>query len=242
MRLLISVTDAHEAAEAVAGGADIVDVKDPAAGALGLAATSSVRDARRLTPADRPVTAALGDGPFVPEVAARLALDLARAGASYVKLGLRDTGAREAVATLQAVKAALAGSAGLIVAGFADFARVGAPDPLELPELASAAGAQGCLVDTAVKDGRGLFAWLDDAALRRLVVACRSRGLTSGLAGSLRAEDLPRIAALDPDILGIRGAACAGDRVRGRISARRVEALVGLLRREGAAAPAVAPA
>ena len=35
MRLLVSVVSAEEARRAVAGGADIVDVKDPREGALG---------------------------------------------------------------------------------------------------------------------------------------------------------------------------------------------------------------
>ena len=35
MQLLVSVRDAAEAAEAIAAGADIVDAKEPGAGALG---------------------------------------------------------------------------------------------------------------------------------------------------------------------------------------------------------------
>jgi (5-formylfuran-3-yl)methyl phosphate synthase len=45
------------------------------------------------------------------------------------------------------------------------------------------------------------------------------------LAGSLRAEDFARLAAIRPDLVGVRGAACAGDRV-GRIDPERVRALI----------------
>lgn len=236
MRLLISVTDATEAAAAVAGGADIIDVKDPSTGALGLPSPANVREARRVTPPDRPVTAALGDGPFEPRTAAWTACLLSESGAAYVKVGLRDTPREDALATLRAVRAALPPAVGLIVAGFADFRRAGAPDPLDLPDLAAAAGAQGCLVDTAVKDGRGLLDWLGEPALRALVVSCHARGLSCGLAGSLQTPDLPRIVALAPDIVGIRGAACVGDRVHGRVSGTRVAALARALRGDSAAA------
>jgi uncharacterized protein (UPF0264 family) len=226
MRLLISVVDAGEAGVAAASGADIIDVKDPARGALGAAAPAVVRAVRDATPPHLPVSAALGDGPFTPAVAAALAADSAASGAAFVKLGLRETSLPGATASLRAVRRGLPAAVQLVVAGFADFSRVGAPRPLELPELAATVGAQGCLLDTAVKDGRGLFHWLDDGELAAFVAGCRARGLLSALAGSLRAEDVARLAPIGPDLVGVRGAACIGDRVGGRVDAERVRALV----------------
>jgi uncharacterized protein (UPF0264 family) len=168
---------------------------------------------------------ALGDGPFEPADAARAARAAAGSGAAFVKLGLRETSTDRAVATLRAVRAALPDRIAVVVAGFADFERAAAPSPRDLPALAREAGAQGCLLDTAVKDGRGLFDWLDDAGLLDLVGACRAHGLLSALAGSLAAADLPRLLPIGPDIVGVRGAACVGDRVRGRVSGARVRAL-----------------
>jgi uncharacterized protein (UPF0264 family) len=225
MRLLVSVVDAAEAAEAAAGGADIVDVKDPATGALGAAAPAVVGAVRAVTPAALPVSVALGDGPFEPAAAARAARAVALRGVAFVKLGLRATALDRARATLVAVRAALPPDVAVVVAGFADRERAGAPAPLELPGLARAAGVQGCLLDTAVKDGRGLFDWLDDAALRAFVGACRAHGLLSALAGSLQLADCARLGPIGPDIAGVRGAACAGDRLRGRVSGARVRAL-----------------
>jgi hypothetical protein len=226
MRLLISVVDAAEAVEAAVAGADIIDVKDPATGALGAAAPWSVREIRKAVPPELPVSAALGDGPFRPDAAAADADALAKAGAVFVKLGLRDTPADGALASFRPVAAALPRAVHLIVAGFADHRRANSPHPLDLPALAQAAGAHGCLIDTAVKDGRGLFHWLDEAALRSFVALCRSRGLLSALAGSLAPGDLPLLAGIGADIVGVRGAACTGDRVRGRVSRERVAALV----------------
>jgi uncharacterized protein (UPF0264 family) len=237
VRLLISVTDAGEAAAAAAGGAQIIDVKDPGAGSLGQAPADWVRAIRLVTPAHLPVSAALGDGPFEAAAVAHAAIVLSACGARYVKVGLRETTKTGALNMLRGVRSQLPPSTGLIAVGFADAHRAQCPDPLELPALAAAVGADGCLVDTAVKDGRGLLDWLAEAALGALVANCRARGLLCGLAGSLEATDLPRIAAVGPDIVGIRGAACVGDRVRGRVSRDRVADLVRRLRGEGVTSP-----
>ena len=227
MRLLISVVDAGEAAEAAAAGADIIDVKDPATGALGAAAPQSVREVQKTILPELPVSAALGDGPFRPDAAVAAATTLAAAGAAFVKLGLRDTPSDGALALLRHVAASLPKAVHLIAVGFADFHRASSVHPLELPALAEAAGAQGCLIDTAVKDGRGLFHWLDEAALHSFVAQCRSRRLLSALAGSLTLADLPLLAEIGPDILGVRGAACTGaDRISGRVSRDRVAELL----------------
>jgi (5-formylfuran-3-yl)methyl phosphate synthase len=226
MRLLVSVVDAGEARVAAAAGADVIDVKDPSRGALGEAAPHVVRAVREATPPHLPVSAALGDGPFAPSVAAALAGDAAASGAAFVKLGLRGSTPEAASASLCAARSRLPVGIRLVVAGFADFTRAGAPHPLDLPGLAAAAGAQACLVDTAVKDGRGLFHWLGEAELRAFVEACHAHGLLSALAGSLRAEDLRRLVPIGPDLVGVRGAACVGDRIGGRVDAERVRALV----------------
>jgi (5-formylfuran-3-yl)methyl phosphate synthase len=238
VRLLISVTDAAEAADAASAGADIIDVKDPSAGSLGQAPAEWVRAIRDVTPTHLPVSAALGDGPFEATAVAGAAWRLSESGARYVKVGLRDTTTSRALTMLRAVRAALPSHTGLIAVAFADAHRACCPHPAELPELAVAAGADGCLVDTAVKDGSGLLDWLDEAALSTLVAESRARRLLCGLAGSLRLTDLPRIFAVQPDIVGIRGAACTGDRVAGRISRGRVAALARSLHRPSVADPA----
>ena len=230
VRFLVSVTDPIEARDAARGGADIIDVKDPATGSLGEAPAAQVRAIREIAPPDIPVSAALGDGPFETHAVARAADLLSACGAKYVKVGLRHTARDAARDLLRAIRRGLPAETGLIAVGFADFLRARCPAPADLPALAAAAGADGCLVDTLVKDGQGLFRWLDDDALTALVAECRARDLLCGLAGSLAAADFPRLAAIRPDIVGVRGAACVGDRVSGRISADRVAALALQLR------------
>ena len=211
MRLQVSVTDAEEARVAVEAGVDIVDVKNPAEGSLGAPTPGVIRRVREVVPPERPVSAAIGDLPNLPGTAALAALGAARSGAAYVKVGLWGTSATdEAVAVLRAVRDAIDGGAAVIAAAYADAERVPSRPlpPGAVVAAARRAKAGGCLVDTAVKDGRGLFEWLTPDALAALVAEGHAAKLEMALAGALRAEDLPTVRATGADIAGVRSAAC----------------------------------
>ncbi len=228
MRLLVSVVDADEARLAVDAGVDIVDVKNPAEGALGAPAPGVLARVREAVPLDLPLSAALGDLPGLPGTAALAALGAARSGAEYVKVGLLGTpGTDEAVAVLRAVRGAVDGSATVVAAAYADAERVaGGPlPPGEVVEAARRAGVGGCLLDTAVKDGRGLFEWLTPEALEALVGDAHAAGLVMALAGSLRLEDLSRVRATGADIAGVRTAACRDGRRTAPLDAGRIARL-----------------
>jgi (5-formylfuran-3-yl)methyl phosphate synthase len=211
MRLLVSVADAREARVAVEGGVDIIDVKNPAEGALGAPAPGVIERVREVVPPDRPVSAAIGDLPNLPGTAALAALGAARSGAAYVKVGLWGASTTdEAVAVLRAARGAINGGAAVIAAAYADAERVaGRPlPPGDVVEAARRAGVEGCLLDTAVKDGRGLFEWLTPEALEALVAEGHAAGLEMALAGALRADELSAVRATGADIAGVRAAAC----------------------------------
>ena len=100
------------------------------------------------------------------------------------------------------------------------------------PDLAIAgtlaeAGFTGVMLDTADKRSGSLLRHLDMPALGAFVATARGHGLVTGLAGSLRLEDVATLVPLGPDFLGFRGALCRG----GRTSALDL-ALFGELRRE----------
>jgi uncharacterized protein (UPF0264 family) len=230
MRLLVSVVDVDEAREASAAGADIVDVKNPSEGSLGAPSPAVIEDVRAAVPAQLPVSAAIGDMPNLPGTAALAALGAARSGAAFVKVGLWGVSTEaEAVALLRAVGDGVAGVSGAVVvaAAYADAWRVAhAPlAPELLPRVARAAGVGVCLLDTAVKDGRGLLEWLSPEALTSLVAEAHAAGLQVALAGALRAKDLPVVLATGADIAGVRSAACDDGRRTGPLEAARVRAL-----------------
>ena len=228
MRLLVSVVDAAEARLAVAGGVDVVDVKNPAEGSLGAPAPAVIAQVRDALPAELPLSAALGDLTCLPGTAALAALGAARSGAAYVKLGLWGAaGAADAVAVLRAARVAVEGEASVVAVAYADAGRVPrAPlAPAELVAVAREAGLSGCLIDTAIKDGRGLLSWLSADALAELVAEAHGAGLEIALAGELRAEDLATVRATGADIAGVRSAACHEGRRTAALDPLRIERL-----------------
>jgi (5-formylfuran-3-yl)methyl phosphate synthase len=229
VRLLVSVVDVGEARAAAAAGADIVDVKNPAEGSLGAPSPSVIADIRAAVPVALPVSAAIGDMPNLPGTAALAALGAAHSGATFVKVGLWGASTEaDAIALLRAVREAAPDA--LVVAGaYADARRVPhAPlAPEALPRVARAAGVDACLLDTAIKDGRGLLDWLSPEALSVLVDEAHELGLEVALAGALRAEDLPVVGATGADIVGVRSAACVGGRRTDSLDPARVRALRG---------------
>jgi uncharacterized protein (UPF0264 family) len=228
MRLLVSVIDVAEARLAVAGGVDIVDVKNPAEGSLGAAAPRMIARVRDEVPAELPLSAAIGDLPSLPGTAALAALGAVRSGADYVKVGLWGSSNRaEAVAVLRAAREALDGAAAVIAVAYADAGRMPSRPlpPWELVAAARQAGVSGCLLDTSIKDGRGLLSWLAPDALAELVAEAHGAGLEMALAGELRAEDLPAIRATGADIAGVRSAACRDGRRTGALDPARIARL-----------------
>jgi len=228
MRLLVSVTDTAEARVALKGGVDIIDVKNPAEGSLGAPGPGVIERVREVVPAEHPISAAIGDLPGLPGTAALAAVGAARCGAEYVKVGLWGTPTVEAaVAVLRAVREAVDGGAVVIAAAYADALRVpvGPLPPAAVVEAARRAGVGGCLLDTAVKDGRGLFEWLSLESLRGLVVEAHATGLDVALAGGLRAEQLSLVRQTGADIAGVRAAACRDGRRTAPLDAERIRQL-----------------
>jgi uncharacterized protein (UPF0264 family) len=186
-----------------------------------------IGEVRAVVPGGLPVSAAIGDMPDLPGTAALAALGAARSGATYVKVGLWGVSTEaDAVALLRAVRDAVP-DAVVVAAAYADARRV-AHQPLApelLPRVAHAAGVRVCLLDTAVKDGRGLLEWLSPGELAAFVADAHAAGLEVALAGALRLEDLPTIRDTRADVAGVRSAACRDDRRTGRLDAGRVRAL-----------------
>lgn len=208
--LLASVRSFEEAEIALAAGVDILDLKEPAAGALGAVPTEVVARISAHVDGRLPVSATVGDLLWPEEISTAVARTAA-AGADIVKVGFFDPAARGA--TLAALAEHARRGVRIVAVLFAD--RGGA---FEVEALA-AVGLHGVMIDTADKRAGSLRSVLDDATLRGFVNQARQQGLISGLAGSLRREDIAPLLALHPDYLGFRGALCAGRDREARLSA-----------------------
>ena len=229
MRLLVSVVSEEEVTDAVEGGADIVDVKNPREGTLGGNFPHVIRRVRKCTPPELEVSATIGDVPNLPGTVALAALGAAICGVQYVKVGLFGIqNPHDAVFLLQEVcRAVREHDPGIqiIAAGYADANKVKALHPFNLPAVAIDAGVDGCLLDTAIKGDGTLLTKLGDDQLQNFVSQCQRANLLCALAGSLSLKDIPHVCKFGADIIGVRTAACLGDRVNGRVDRQKVQQL-----------------
>jgi (5-formylfuran-3-yl)methyl phosphate synthase len=230
MELLVSVRSGAEVAAALAGGADVIDAKEPAYGSLGPVAPEVLSEILALVPGEQPFSLALGD--FVDPDAVLGAISsrrlAARSAPLYLKLGFAGVSAPARLEAMIATAVAASGghpaSPLVIVVAYADAARAGTASPDTIRLLAGECGAAGVLLDTQVKDGRGLLSWMDLSALRLWVESARHTGLLTAVAGSLQSDDIGLVSTANPDVVGVRGAACSGGR-GGLVNAIRVRAL-----------------
>lgn len=198
---LASIMDANEARQVLAVGADIIDAKNPHAGALGALPLNTVRSIVEAVGGKTLVSATVGDFPAMEPHAVRHAVSMmAATGVDFVKIGLFP--APTLHHCLDAL-ASLCGQYRLVAVLFADRN----PDIHLVPRLAKL-GFSGAMLDTMDKAAGGLLQHQPVAHLANFVAQARNVNLISGLAGSLRAADIPVLASLDPDYLGFRGALC----------------------------------
>lgn len=228
MQLLVSVRSAAEVSPALAGGADIIDAKEPAHGPLGAVAPDIMAEVLARVPDDCLFSVALGDLSTEEEVlravgSVRLA---PRRTPVYLKAGFEGASSATVVSRLldRAVEAASRhpGCPRLVAVAYAD--RAGFLHPDDLAQRAAYAGAAGALLDTYHKDGRGLFGSMTPDAVAAWVAGVRRFGLFAAVAGEIGLADMETVQALGGDIVGVRGAACEGGR-EGTVSAQRVMAL-----------------
>jgi uncharacterized protein (UPF0264 family) len=215
VRFLASVTSEAEARLAAREGADIIDCKDPAAGALGALPHAVVAAIRASLPATIPVSATIGDLPAEPERVLDAARAMAAAGCDIVKIGLFPGG--DPLATIAHLGRHLAPATPLVAVLMAD-----APHDPALVRALGDAGFTGVMLDTANKDGRTLLDHRTPDVLRAFVTQAQDAGMFAGLAGSLRRSQVPELLALKPDVLGFRGALCKASDRRSALDATAV--------------------
>ncbi len=222
-RVLASVTSVIEASLALDGGADIIDLKNPRQGALGALPIQTIQAIVAFVAGRVPVSATIGDLPMHAATVAERVRETADTGVDIVKIGLfGQTGHQDCIA---AVAPLAARGIGVVAVLFAD----GQPDFGLLPSMAQA-GFMGAMLDTADKKSGRLTDCLSEAMLGNFVQTGRRLGLLTGLAGSLRLQDLDVLVPMAPDYLGFRGALCHGGDRNAEFDSARLGVITALLR------------
>ncbi|WP_026611023.1 (5-formylfuran-3-yl)methyl phosphate synthase [Methylocaldum szegediense] len=222
--MLASVVSLAEALQVREIGVDIIDLKNPAQGALGALPVAEVGRIVGCLNSGPPVSATIGDVPMDPDVVKPAVEAMASTGVDYVKIGFFPGG------DWGGVICGLSPLAGrgvrLVAVLFGDES----PELDWIKELATA-GFVGAMLDTRDKSKGSLRQACSDDFLRAFVSETRGRGLLCGLAGSLRVPDIAPLLALKPDYLGFRGALCGGERTDA-LDSESVRAISNLVRGE----------
>jgi uncharacterized protein (UPF0264 family) len=224
--LLVSVRSGDEAAIALAGGADLIDVKEPNRGSLGAADPSTWAEALAIVNSRVPVSAALGElcGDFHPDMLRQTS------GLGYVKVGLSQCASSKHWAEhwTQAMSGLPAGVRPVAVA-YADWQIADSPCAEEILPVAARMHAPYLLIDTFSKSVGGLLDQMSIADIEDLRDSAARHNIRLVLAGSLDESSLRRLATLAPAYFAVRGAACEGGRTQA-IALARVKRLATIVR------------
>jgi len=216
MKLLVSPINLEEAKAAYNGGADIIDVKNPKEGSLGANFPWVIRSVKEAMGPETPVSATIGDMNYKPGTASLASLGAAVSGADYVKVGLYDIQTTEqAIDMVEHVVKSVKDydpDKKVVISGYADYKRINSIPLRELPSVCADYGADVAMMDTGIKDGRSTFEFMTNEELSQFVESARDLGLVSAIAGNIKFEDIEAINQIGPDIIGIRGCVCGGDR------------------------------
>jgi len=220
--LLVSVRNVAEAAAALEGGADVIDVKEPSRGPLGRADDQTIAEIVRLVDKRRPVSAALGEW-------TDHSLPIPNDNLTFVKWGLAGWRGRDWRQSMAQEMTCPRQSPRPVLVAYADWEKA---DALPVHEVAAAATQWRCglLVDTfAKKPGVNLLDWLSVTQIEELCRQCRRAEVPVALAGSLGVEEIMTLIEARPNWFGVRGAVCDGGR-QGRVLSEKVQVLVKLVK------------
>lgn len=231
--LLVSVRSPTEALAALAGGADVIDVKEPNHGSLGAADDDTIAAVVKAVAARATVSAAFGELVDLIESSSRDGMPAPVDGVTFFKVGLAGCAVLEDWQTLwqnslDEMLNSSKGDAKAVAVAYADWGAAHAPSP---PDVLSAAIQLRCpviLIDTWNKSGGTLFDHWPVGELQAFLAKVKSHDIAVVLAGSLIGPSIIAAARLAPNFIAVRTAACDGGRM-GTVSEKRVRELKNII-------------
>ena len=213
--MLASVNSVNEALMVLNAQVDIIDLKQPASGALGALDFATVNEIVTLINGRCPVSATIGDLPMQPELIFNAVTIMAETGVDYIKIGFFPGG--DWIRTLDKLAKLKDKNLKLIAVLFADTQ----PDFSVLSALKNA-GFTGVMLDTMNKAQGSLTEVMDKEKIEQFVIHAKELQLLCGLAGSLRIKDINKLMAYQVDYLGFRGALCEQHNRVGQLSNKAI--------------------
>lgn len=216
--MLASVNGLEEALQILAYDIDIIDLKQPAEGALGALSTADVTMIVEAVAGRKTVSATVGDLPMQSERLCPAVQAMAATGVDYVKIGFFPGGDHNACID---DLSQFCDDYALIAVLFADCEL-----DLSILHALKKAGFHGVMLDTMDKDKGSLTEILSFFQINQFLREAKQLDLLSGLAGSLKREDIASLLPLNADYLGFRGALCEQHNRIAHLNSQRVKALI----------------
>lgn len=206
--MLASVNSVAEAKVVFDAGVDIIDIKNPQQGALGALENNAVKGIVQFLNGEAITSATIGDIEIDNPKLLDYILNMDETGVDYVKVGLFDNQPSEYF--INTITRAANKGIKLVIVIFAENYQ-GQESILALMQ----SGIVGIMLDTKEKKSKNLCAVLNSNELKQFIETAKQFGLLTGLAGSLRFEDIASLLDLKSDYLGFRGALCSeSDRIK----------------------------
>jgi uncharacterized protein (UPF0264 family) len=219
--LLVSVRSVDEVDAALSGGADLIDVKEPAKGPLGPAEAEVVAAVIARVKNRVPVSAALGEWSPNAITDAHWHLELK---INYVKWGLAGYSPRPGWGEdLLDTRRELPVGMEMVAVAYADWERAKSVPPGEMVRFAKRFRFKAFLLDTWGKDGKTLLDFASPGEVAELVESLKRVETIVAVGGSLRPEHVKQLKAVAPDFYAVRSSACAAGKRDGVIDVSRVK-------------------
>lgn len=199
---LASVDNLNDALTVSEHGADIIDLKNPSEGALGGLALEDIHTIVDHIWEKSVVSATVGDLDADLPVMLNKIKQVADTGVDYVKVGMFSQ--RHIDECLPRFEYHARCGIKIIAVLFADMDF----DVLATVKACKKARLRGVMMDTAGKDSGSLLTHRSTDELAHFVQSARNLGLLTGLAGSLKQQDIDMLLPVQPDYIGFRTALC----------------------------------
>lgn len=222
-QLLISVTNVEETEIALENGADIIDLKEPSAGALGALPIETIQSivtyVKNTSNINNKMTSAtIGDLPMQPALILETVMKLTATDVDIIKIGFFESDDYQSC--LDALKSVAQTGVKLIAVLFAE-----STYPKNLIELIKNAGFYGVMLDTARKNGLTLLDYYSENRRKEFASEVLKHRLKLGLAGSLKLQHISTIQELTPTYIGFRGGVCSDNQRHLALDVDKIKAI-----------------
>lgn len=220
-KILGSIQNLEEAKILIESKIDIIDLKDPAKGALGKLEESKIIEILNFINNKKLTSSTIGDLPNDKDIILHVIKQIEKTNVDFIKIGVYD---KDYIKTLCSIKS----NKNLIAVFFADKFI----PSIKTIEFLKNSGYSGVMLDTSDKNSGNIFCHATYNQIQIFLINAKKYDLITGIAGSVSEEHIDELVQLSPNYIGFRGAFCENKKSReSSISLKNVENIINLIKK-----------